>query len=239
MKNRIKIKWIILGLMFATIIGLTFLKTPEGITAMLETVSKETKSYSAFVHFLFLAVIGLGFFVAKMRNGVFSLFIAFLSLSATIVSVKYVIAPNIIIFGMFFVFTIHAYLTKKLNFDLKNIAPVNLLFGILGLVFGFWYLHWVESPVWLNALLYSPLGSLNCPTMVTICGFLCLSQRPRSAVLEASVALMTLYFGFFGILRLGAYVDVALILCALFLLVRLKSDRVHEYSFGERVEGVA
>src|SRR3974377_221243 len=105
MKNRIKIKWIILGLMFATIIGLTFLKTPEGITAMLETVSKETKSYSAFVHFLFLAVIGLGFFVAKMRNSVFSLFIAFLSLSATIVSVKYVIAPNIIIFGMFFVFT--------------------------------------------------------------------------------------------------------------------------------------
>jgi len=239
MKNRIKLKWIVLGLLFSAIIGLTFLKTPEAITAMLETVSKETKSYSAFMHFSFLAVIGLGIFVGKIRNSLFSLFIAFLSLSATIVAGKYMIAPNIIIFGMFFVFTIHAYLTKKLNFDLKNIAPINLLFGILGLVFGFWYLHWVESPVWLNALLYSPLGVVNCPTMVTICGFLCLTQNPRSAVLEATVALITLYFGFFGIFRLGAYVDVALILCALFLLVRLKSDWAHEYNFGERVAGVA
>jgi hypothetical protein len=239
MKNRIKIKWIVMGLLLSAIVGLTFLKTPEEITAMLETVSKETKSYSAFVHFLFLAVIGLGFFVAKIRNSVFSLFIAFLSLSATIVSVKYVIAPNIIIFGMFFVFAVHAFLTKKLNFNLEGIPPINLLFGILGLVFGFWYLHWVESPVWLNAFLYSPLGMVNCPTMATICGFLCLSQKPRSAILETTVALITLYFGFFGIFRLRAYVDVALILCALFLIGRLIFDFAHEYSFGKRIEGVA
>ena len=42
-------------------------------------------------------------------------------------------------------------------------------------------------------------------------------------MLEATVGLMTLYFGFFGIFRLGAYVDVALVLCALFLIVRLGS----------------
>jgi hypothetical protein len=239
MKSRIKIKWIALGLLFSVIIGLTFMRTPEAITATLETVSKETKSYSAFVHFLFLAVIGLGLFVAKIRNAVFSLFIAFLSLSATVVAVKYGIAPNVIVFGMFFVFIVHAYLTKRLNFNLGGISPVNLLLGILGLVFGFWYPHWVESPVWLNAFLYSPLGSLNCPTMVTICGFLCLSEEPRSRILETTVAVITLYFGFFGILRLGAYVDVALILCALCLLVRLKSACAHEYSFGKRVEGVA
>lgn len=239
MKNKVSIIWIVLGLLLSSIFVLTFMKTPEAITSMLENVSKETKSYSAFVHLLFLAVIGLGLFVKKIRNSVFAFFIAFLSLSATIVAVKYVIAPNIIIFGMFFALTIHAYLTKKLTFDLENIAPVNLLFGILGLVFGFWYLHWVESPVWLNAFLYSPLGVVNCPTMVTVCGFLCLSQKPRSAMLETTVALITLYFGFFGIFRLGAYVDVALILCALFVILRLKSDWAHKYAFGERVEGVA
>jgi hypothetical protein len=239
MKNRIQMKWIVLGLLFSAIIGLTFLRTPEAITAMLETVSRETKSYSAFVHFLFLAVVGLGIAVAKIRNTVFSWLIAFLSLSATIVAVKYLIAPNIILFGMFFVLTVHAYLTKKLNFVLEGISPMSLLFGILGLIFGFWYLHWVESPVWLNAFLYSPLGVVNCPTLVTICGFLCLSQKPRSAMLETTVALMTLYFGFFGILRLGAYVDVALILCALFLCGRVISDWAQEWSFGKRAEGVA
>jgi uncharacterized membrane protein YhaH (DUF805 family) len=236
MKNRIK--WIVLGLLLLTISVLTFMKTPEAITSMLENISKEVESYSAFVHILFLVVIGLGLLVKKIRNSLFSLFIAFLSLSATIISVKYVIVPNIIIFAMFLVLIIHAYLAKNLNFDLKNIAPVNLFFGILGLVFGFWYLHWVESPVWLNAFLYSPLGAVNCPTMVTICGFLCLSQKPRSAILEAAVALITLYFGFFGIFRLGAYVDVALIICALFLIVRLGSYLTYEHTLVERKEGI-
>lgn len=236
MKDRVK--WIILALLSLAIFVLTFMKTPEAIASMLDNISKEVKTYSAFVHILFLAAIGLGLLVEKIRNSLFSLFIAFLSLSATIISVKYMIAPNIIIFGMFFVLIIHAYFTKKLAFDLRNIAPPNLFFGILGLVFGFWYLHWVESPVWLNALLYSPLGAVNCPTMVTICGFLCLSQKPRSAILEAPVALITLYFGFFGIFRLGAYADVALIICALFLIVRLGSYLPYENTFGERKEEI-
>jgi hypothetical protein len=236
MENRVK--WIVLGVLLLAIFVLTFMKTPEAITSMLENVSKEVKTYSAFVHILFLVVIGLGLLVEKIRNSLFSLFIAFLSLSATIISVKYVIAPNVIIFGMFFVLIIHAYFVKKLTFDLRNISPVNLFFGTLGLVFGFWYLHWVESPVWLNAFLYSPLGAVNCPTMVAICGFLCLSQKPRSAILEAAVALITLYFGFFGIFRLGAYVDVALILCGLFLIVRLSSYLSYEHTFGERKEEI-
>jgi len=233
-----RIKWIVLGSLLLAIFVLTFMKTPEAITSMLENISKEVKSYSAFVHILFLAVIGLGLLAKKMRNSVFSLFIAFLCLSATIISVKYVVIPNIIIFAMFLVLIIHAYLTKNLNFDLKNIGAVNLFFGIIGLVFGFWYLHWVESPIWLNALLYSPLGAVNCPTMVAICGFLCLSQKPRSAILEAAVSLITLYFGFFGIFRLGAYVDVALIICALFLIVRLGSYSTHEHTLEEGKEGI-
>ena len=229
MKNRIK--WIVLGLFLLAIFVLTFMKTPEEITSMLENVSKGVKIYSDFLHILFLVVIGLGLFFKKIRNSLFSLFIAFLSLSATVISVKYMIVPNIIIFGMFFVLIMHAYFAKRLVFDFKNIVPANLFFGILGLVFGFWYLHWVESPVWLNALFYSPWGAVNCPTMVTICGFLCLSQKPRSAILEVAVSLITLYFCFFGIFRLGAYVDAALIICALFLIVRLVSYMIYENTF--------
>lgn len=235
---RTRIQWFFIGLLLLAIFVLTFMKTPEAITSMLEDISKEVKNYSAFVHILFLVVIALGLLIEKIRNTLFALFIAFLSLSATIISVKYVIAPNIIIFAMFLVLIIHAYLTKNLNFDLKHIAPVNLFFGILGLVFGFWYLHWVENPVWLNALLYSPLGAVNCPTMVTICGFLSLSQNPRSVILEAAVALITLYFGFFGIFRLGAYVDITLIICALFLIVRLGSYLTYADAFGKRKEGI-
>lgn len=236
MKNAAK--WIVLSLLCLAIFVLTFMKTPEAITGMLEKISKDVRNYSAFLHVLFLVVVALGLLAKKIRNGLFSLFIAFLSLSATVISVKYMVVPNIIIFGMFFVLIVHAYFSKRLAFDFENIAPVNLFFGILGLVFGFWYLHWVEDPVWLNALIYSPLGAVNCPTMITICGFLCMSQKPRSALLEAPVALITLYFGFFGIFRLGAYVDAVLIICALFLLVRLGSYMNYENSFDGRKKDI-
>jgi hypothetical protein len=216
--------WIVLGLLLLSVFALTFMKSPEAITGMLRGVSTDVKSYSILVHILFLVVIGIGLLVGRSRNTLFTFFVAFLSLSATVIAVKYLIVPNIILFAMFSVLIIHAYLTRNLNFPLSDIPSVDLLFGILGLVFGFWYLHWVESPIWFNALLYSPLGAVNCPTMVTICGFLCLSREPRSAVMEAAVALATLYFGFFGLFRLGAFVDIALILCALFLIVRLTSS---------------
>jgi hypothetical protein len=233
-----KMRWITLGLLLLAIFVLTFIKTPEEITRRLGYVSKEVKNYSAFVHVLFLVVLALGSLIEKTRNSLFSLFIAYLSFSATIVSVKYMIIPNIIVFGMFFGLIIHAWIRKKLNFDFKAISPANLSFGILGLVFGFWYLHWVESPLWLNALFYSPLGAVNCPTMAAVCGFLCLSQKPRSVPLEAFVALITLYFGFFGLFRLAAYVDVALILCALFLIVRLGSYLAYEQTFAKSRGGI-
>jgi hypothetical protein len=216
-----KAGWIVPGVLCSASFVLTFMKAPGAITSMLETVARETRTYAAFVHLLLLAVLGLGLLVGRLRNVLFSLFIAFLSLSAMVVAVVYAIAPNVIIFGMFFVLIVRAWLDRKLNFDLGNAPPIDLLFGVLGLVFGFWYLHWVESPVWLNALFSSPLGIVNCPTMVAVCGFLCLTRKPRAALLEATVGIVTLYFGFFGIFRLGTYVDVTLVLCALFLIVRL------------------
>jgi hypothetical protein len=129
---------------------------------------------------------------------------------------------------MFFVLIVQAYVANNLSFPLKGMRSLDLIFGTGALVFGFWYLHWVEHPIWINALVYSPLGVVNCPTMLTVCGFLCLSQQPRSPFLEGTVALITLYFGFFGLFRLGAYVDVVLILCALFLLARLTSSMTRD-----------
>jgi hypothetical protein len=43
MKNRGRIEWIVMGVLFSLIIGLTFLKTPEAIKKMLESVPQNTK----------------------------------------------------------------------------------------------------------------------------------------------------------------------------------------------------
>lgn len=232
MKN--SIKWIIPALLIMAIFAMTMMKSPEDITVMLSNITVQVKTFSLITHIIFLSVIVTGLIFIKIRNILFFLFITFLGLSATIISIKYMILPNIIIFGMFFVLIINAYIKKQLNFRLKNLEPVNLIFAVLGMVFGFWYLHWVESPVWLNALLYSPLGAINCPTMLTVCAFLCLTVKPRSVILEATVAFITLYFGFFGIFRLGAYIDIVLIICALFLILRLGSYFSYKRAFEQK-----
>ena len=218
---RKKIKWIVTGIILLAIFVMTMTKTPEDITEMLTRVTSELTLFSTYVHAIFLAVAATGLLFKKIRTVLFFLFIAFISLSATIISIVYMILPNILIFATIFLLIITAYYKKELNFEFSKMKPVNIFFGILGMIFGFWYLHWVETPIWLNALFNSPLGSINCPTLLTICAFLCLTVKPRSLMLEFVTALITLYFGFFGIFRLGAYVDVILIVCALFLIIRL------------------
>ncbi len=210
----------IVGLILILIFAMTFARPPHEIGINLMNTASELKLLSLVVHIIFLLVIALGLISNKMRNLLFFLFIAFISLSATIIAVNYRIIPNIPLFGLFFILILRAFFTKKLNFGSWGSGLPTLIFASGALLFGFWYLHWVDDPVWLNAILFSPMGSLNCPTMLAICGFLTLTIPPRSILLELTVGIATLYFGFFGLMKLDAYIDVVLIASALFLIVR-------------------
>ncbi len=64
----------------------------------------------------------------------------------------------------------------------------------------------------------------NCPTLVAISGFIILTKKPRFDVLEITLGALTIYFGFFGIFRLQAYVDILLVLCGGYLLLRNTSQ---------------
>lgn len=228
--------YIIPGLVVLAVVLLSMMRSPEKIAEMLAGISSDLTIFSVFSHVLFLIVIATGLLVKKYRNLGFFSFIAFLSLSAAVISTYYMALTNIIAFGTILVLILYAWHNRELNFEFDEITPVTKFFGVLALVFGFWYLHWVESPVWLNALLYSPLGSVNCPTLITICGFLCLTAKPRSVMLDLVVALFTLFFAVYGILFLGAWVDIVLILCALFLLCRVAFSETHD-DFFDKTQG--
>jgi len=226
--------YIIPGLVVLAVIMLSMMKSPEKIAEMLSDISGDLTVFSVLTHVLFLIVIATGLLVKKYRNMVFFSFIAFLSLCAAVISTYYMALTNIIAFGTIFVLIIFAWHNRELNFEFDDITPVNKYSGVLALVFGFWYLHWVENPVWFNALLYSPLGSVNCPTLLTITGFLCLTAKPRSVMLDLVVALFTLYFAMYGILFLGAWVDIVLVICALFLLCRVAFHATHNDVFDKK-----
>lgn len=119
-----------------------------------------------------------------------------------------------------------AFVSKKLKFDLKNAKIIDLIFAGIGFIFGFWYIHWVEDPIALNALLYSPLGGVNCPMLVMLAAILILAKEPKSIRLATFIGTLTTYFGFFGIKLMGTYVDVILILCGSYLMIKVIIGRV-------------
>ena len=221
MKNYLK--FILLSILMGTIFIFTFLKSPEEISSMLNQVTKDTSFLAVVIHGIYLVLIILGLAIKKLRNILFSALLLILSGTAAVISIRYEILPNIIIFITFFILTIIAIIKKELNFDFKKLPLINKVIGIIAIFFGFYYLHWVPEPLFLNALIYSPLGIVNCPTMVAICGLLCFLKKPGSFPLEFFVAGVTLYFGFFGIMRLGAYIDIVLIVAAMFLILRMAS----------------
>jgi len=216
-------KWILLSILMSIVFILTFFKSPDEISSMLHQVTKDTSFLAAVIHGIYFVLIILGLIIKNLRNALFPALLLILSGTACVISIKYLIPPNIIIFITFFILTAFAWINKELDFDFAELKPINKIIGFIAIIFGFYYLHWVEKPLFLNALIYSPLGIVNCPTMVAFCGFLCLLKKPGSLFLEFFVASVTLYFGFFGIMRLGAYVDIVLISAGMFLIIRMAS----------------
>lgn len=217
-----KLVWGVLIVFYLGVIAMTlFVKTPDEIIAMLVKASSNLKVVSLITHILFILTLSLVIAVKKYRSLIIAGFISFICITAICASALFGIIPNIFIFSTFIILTIHAYRHKYFNFDFKSIPVISWIVSVLSLLFGFWYLHWIDFPMMLNALFYSPLGVANCPTMLAICGFLCLSSKPRFIFLEITVALFTLYFGIFGIISLGANIDVVLIISSVFLLSRI------------------
>ncbi len=195
-------------------------KSSEDITFSMRVAIYFFRPYAVLTHVILLTIIVQGLIFNKVNDELFAGFMAFIAITTAIVAINFMLIPDIIFFTLIFVLILNAYFNKQLTWDLKNTDRISRIFAVIGLLFGFWYLFWVESPIWANAIFLSPLGILNSPTILTICGFLCLNKEPRSNKLELVVAIVSLWIGIMNILRFGIYVDIVLIIVALFLIMR-------------------
>lgn len=212
--------WWLVGGLLAAVFLLMLTKPPAEVSQMLFMVSGGLKNYALLMHLVMLAALAAGLFMTRARNLIFAGLMALLAGSAATIGVVYFLLPNIVLFSLYVVLILLAFIKGQVAWDFSRLRPADWLFGIIGLVFGFWYLHWVESPIMLNALFYSPLGILNCPTMITISGLLILSSA-RPLILDFTTGLVSTCFGLYGIILLAAYVDIALVLCGLYQLARV------------------
>lgn len=115
-----------------------------------------------------------------------------------------------------------ALLLIALRFDDRKVeraSPLGALAGGSLLVFGWCYPHFLDSSRPALAYLYAaPTGLLPCPTLSIVAGYGLLCSGLRSRAWTLVLAGGALFYGLFGVLRLGVYIDIALIVGALALL---------------------
>jgi len=185
--------------------------------------TNDFKILSLVNHLLFIIIISGAIFWKKRRNFLFALFMIYLSIGAFICAFKHNIPSNYFYFPVVAGLIGYAAKTQKIRFDFNTTSLQDKIIGSIALLGGFWYLALVESPVWSNAMIYSPVGVVNCPTMLVLCGFLILNSehKNRSQFLEYFVICGALFFGGLGLLTMHVYFDVILVAVALYMTWRL------------------
>lgn len=185
--------------------------------------TNDFKGLSLVNHLLLILIISGGVFWKKGRNILFALFMIHLSIGVFISAFKHNIPSNYLYFPVVAGLIGYAAKTQKIRFDFNTISLQDKIIGSIALLGGFWYLALVESPVWFNAMIYSPVGVVNCPTMLVLCGFLILNSehKNRSQFLEYFVIFGALFFGGLGLLTMYVYYDIILVAVALYMTWRL------------------
>lgn len=92
--------------------------------------------------------------------------------------------------------------------------------GILMVIFGLIYPHFIESGSFLKYLYASPAGLIPCPTLSVIIGFLLIYNGLHSGAITITLIVMGLFYGIFGVLKLGVYLDLVLLTGTVLLLIR-------------------
>jgi len=105
-----------------------------------------------------------------------------------------------------------------LVFGLKtSLQPVSLsqlpfvIIGIIMIIFGLVYPHFIETNSIFKYLYASPVGLIPCPTLSILIGFVLLFNGFGSQSITLTFIIAGLFYGFFGAFRLGVYLDLFLI----------------------------
>lgn len=97
---------------------------------------------------------------------------------------------------------------------------VFMVFGIMMIIFGLIYPHFVSGGSIARYLYASPVGLIPCPTLSLLIGFMLLFGGFGSQAASLTLIIFGMFYGLFGTLKLGVSIDIFLILGSISLLVK-------------------
>jgi hypothetical protein len=193
--------------------------TKEDIISGLQTIVNDYQTFAIVWHIIFYVVIASLIFLWRPSNKVVALLMCIPIISVAIFAW---ISGNPF---NGFLFTVLAILIIIFGLKASN-APINvsnlpyLIVGILMIVFGLVYPHFINADSFIKYLYASPVGLIPCPTLSILIGFLLLYNGLGSQSLTLTFVIFGLFYGIFGALKLAVYLDVFLILGATTLMVK-------------------
>ncbi len=97
---------------------------------------------------------------------------------------------------------------------------VYLIAGIIMVIFGLVYPHFLDTGSIAKYLYASPAGLIPCPTLSVLIGLLLIFNGLGSTYLTLSFIVLGLFYGLFGVFRLGVHLDLFLLGGTISLIVK-------------------
>lgn len=95
-----------------------------------------------------------------------------------------------------------------------------MVIGVLMIIFGLVYPHFIRTDSFITYFYATPLGLVPCPTLSLLIGFMLLYNGFGSNAMTITFIIFGLFYGIFGVLKLGVHLDIGLILGTAGLLVK-------------------
>ncbi len=103
----------------------------------------------------------------------------------------------------------------------KPASTLSLILGIIMVLYGFFYPHFLISGSWTIYLYAAPTGLIPCPTLALLVGFAMIYNGFYSKVWSITLIVAGIFYGIFGIFRLKVYLDVVLLAGTLLFLLQV------------------
>jgi hypothetical protein len=191
--------------------------TSEQILQGLTEAAIRFEFLAFFWHLVFLFLLVLIFSGKRPADRMIALILALPLTSVAMVALLTSNPFNAIVFGlaavlMFIIaFKIQA---AKSAFKWDFIS----IFGILMIIYGWVYPHFLENPMLIRYLYASPLGLVPCPTLSLIIGFTLLFHGFNSKRWMLTLGIFGLFYAVVGIFRLKVLLDIGLLVGVMTLL---------------------
>lgn len=185
----------------------------------LETIANQYSYIAVIWHILFYSLIIALLFKWEPSNKLFGILMIFPVLSVAVLAWVNGNPFNGLIFSIMAILLLY-FALKASDQPVNTSQTIFKAIGILMIIFGLVYPHFIETTSVVKYLYSSPAGLVPCPTLSVIIGFILLFNGFGVQSINLLFIIGGLFYGLFGAFKLGVYLDFGLILGSITLLIK-------------------